>query len=615
MPEPDASSQTPAQAAGGRSPACPLAEHIGFGERSFWPDALVLGGSLFVLLWGLGSYGLYEPHEGHFAGVGREMLLSGDWVTPHLNGSPYLNKPPLVYWCIALSQWAFGINEFGARLPGALFGWLGVVVAWWWGRQLWGPAAGRLAAGFLTVSAGWFIFTHQLLIDAPLATLNLAALYYLWKAAREPYARGRWLLFYLVLALAVLAKGPLSAVFCALALAGLVLITRRWSLLRQAGLWWGVPLMLLPVALWALAAERLNPGFLRHALVNEHWDRLRDMRWPRDYAVSQVGPLGYLGVAAIWCAPWTLFLPQTARFVWRHAQGGGPEGAPDERRDAFLILALGVLGPVLIFLPLPSRLIYYCLPAAPPLALLAAGWWLAEDEARRRRAASSTTLLVCGALAFSAGFWAVPLLREAPELRAAPETLAVLPRVAWSVGAGLFLAGVFMWQRRPRAAAAYLCALAAVGFLFITQGLVRFQDVRSSKNLAPPLDSRLGPDALWVAEGSYELGASAGIAYYLGADERGLARTVRVMTDDPRRPQPRFGSAQQAYAMDSSELQALWSGRRPVLFVTDPMRRDWESRAEAPYLPAGAGRPVATCGFRRVYANAAARQRLANGRP
>src|SRR4051812_47718142 len=90
--------------------ACTMPRRIGFARITFW-DGLVLGGILAALLYGIGDYGLYEPHEGHFAGVAREMVLTGDWVTPRLDGAPYLNKPPLFYWLILLSYAAFGINE------------------------------------------------------------------------------------------------------------------------------------------------------------------------------------------------------------------------------------------------------------------------------------------------------------------------------------------------------------------------------------------------------------------------------------------------------------------------------------------------------------------------
>lgn len=145
-------------------------------KRPSWLDIVTLSAALVVLTFGLGEYGLYEPHEGHFAGVAREMVLRGDWITPTLNGAPYLNKPPLLYWLGAVSIQLFGLSEFAARLPLAVSGWLGVVVAWKWARELWGLGAGRVVALMLSVTMGWFIFTHQLLIDALLSTLILATL-------------------------------------------------------------------------------------------------------------------------------------------------------------------------------------------------------------------------------------------------------------------------------------------------------------------------------------------------------------------------------------------------------------------------------------------------------
>jgi hypothetical protein len=111
-------------------------------------------------------------------------------------------------------------------------------------------------------------------------------------------------------------------------------------------------------------------------------------------------------------------------------------------------------------------------------------------------------------------------------------------------------------------------------------------------------------------EGSHELGASAGTAYYLGVDGAGKPRTVRVMIDDRRRPQPEFPGAIRAYGMKRTERQLLWDSDRPAVFVTDLMRRDFVSEEQRPFLPEGAGEPIAHCGFRRLYANAAARARL-----
>src|SRR6185436_864896 len=135
-------------------------------QRPTWLDALLFVAAFAAMFFNLGTYGLFEPHEAHFAGVGREMVTRGDWVTPHLNGAPYLNKPPLLYWMVATSYSIFGINTWAARLPLALIGWCGVLLVWQWARQLFGSQAGRCAAIMLAVCAGWYLFCHQLMIDA-----------------------------------------------------------------------------------------------------------------------------------------------------------------------------------------------------------------------------------------------------------------------------------------------------------------------------------------------------------------------------------------------------------------------------------------------------------------
>jgi len=597
-------------------------EEVGLRPNSVWPDILVLAACLVTLCWGIGKYGLYEPHEGHFAGVSREMVLSGDWLTPHLNGSPYLNKPPLLYWSLALSQTIFGINEWAARFPLALYGWLGALVAWAFGREVFGRASGRLAAGVLTTSAGWFLFTHQLLIDALLSSLQLAAVYGFWRATREPERRRHWLCFYGAISLALMAKGPVGLLFPGAAALGYLIVRWRWDLLRHARLWWGIPLALAPVVIWGLLVESRNPGFLHHIIVNEHINRVGDARWPRDYSGVQVGPLAYLGTAAVWCAPWTLFIVQIACKSWHWAMHRDwasllEEGVPVlqakaqavRRGDAVLLLAFAALGPVVLFLPMPSRLVYYCLPAVPPFAVLAAGWWIQAGLSRVARTVAAGLLVSVGAAIFSAGFWVVPVIDEIPDLAAAPDTLRYVPYMAWSFGCGLMLSALFLWQGRPRAAGFWACVLCAVAWVFATDGFAGYQDVRSSKRLVERLDPRLGTDATWISEGSNELGVPGAIAYYLGRDEFGRARTVFVMDDDERRPQARFADGlPRQWAMKRDGLDAYWESPHPVVFVTDPMRRDWKD--DEPWLPEDPGNPVFTCGFRRVYANRAAHERM-----
>ncbi|MCW8133269.1 MAG: glycosyltransferase family 39 protein, partial [Planctomycetota bacterium] len=549
-----------------------------------------------------------------------------------LNGSPYLNKPPLMYWSIALAMQLFGICEFAARLPGALYAWFGVIVAWHWASRLWGRQAGRLAAGMLTVSVGWFLFAHQAMIDAQLSFFVFWSMYLLWRCTQEPHRGIRWLALYLVLALALFAKGPVGMLFTLIAGLGLVIARKRYRLIWQSRFHWGLVVMVAPLLLWTPLVEQRVPGFLEHFMKNEVWYRILNKRWPPDYTVSQVGVLGYLGVTAVWCAPWTLFLPQTARFAWLSAFAPGDADDPEvqARRDGVLLLILGVLGPTLVFLPMASRLIYYSLPAVPCFAVLSAGWWLSDEARADRRSKDwlvpALTLLAAGTAAFSAGFWVLGVVSQIPEIAVSPEVQGMMPPMAWWFGGAMLAASFFLFAKRPRAAAAWMILLMTWAWMDAGEGFMKFEDVRSSRNLVQELAPQLGPDCQWVAEGSNELGASAGIAFYLGADASGHPRTVRVLDDDRRRPQPSFGEAPRDWAITLPQLRSLWQSPRPAVFVTDPMRRDFAAPVHEPLYYERAneagqvliernlpmlGEPLPKqWGFRRVYLNPAARARL-----
>src|SRR5256885_15405824 len=113
----------------------------------------------FSLLWfcNLGYRPLVKPDEGRYAEISREMVASGDWVTPRLNGYKYFEKPALQYWATAAAYEVFGVNEASARLWTALTGFLGVLLVFFTGRRLFGPAAGLYAAA-VTASAFLYAF-------------------------------------------------------------------------------------------------------------------------------------------------------------------------------------------------------------------------------------------------------------------------------------------------------------------------------------------------------------------------------------------------------------------------------------------------------------------------
>src|SRR5207344_999778 len=104
--------------------------------------------AIIAILWfvNLDSRRLVHPDEGRYAEIAREMVASGDWVTPRLNGLKYFEKPPLQYWITALAYRAFGVHEWTARLWPALAGLVTVAAAGVTGTILGGPALGAFAA-------------------------------------------------------------------------------------------------------------------------------------------------------------------------------------------------------------------------------------------------------------------------------------------------------------------------------------------------------------------------------------------------------------------------------------------------------------------------------------
>ncbi len=601
-----------------------------------WTDVATLALTLLVLTFGLSTYAFYEPHEGHFGGVAREMLLRGDWVTPSLNGAPYLNKPPLLYWLSATSTAVFGFNEYAARLPLALSGWLGTVVAWKWARELWGPRAGRVAALMLCVSVGWFLFTHQLLIDVLLSTLLLASGYCLWRLAWEPRCWRYFLALYLLLGLSLLAKGPFGVVFPVLGGLGLSLSRRSCELLKQLRLAWGA-LVSLAVALpWVVAVERANPGFLDYFLLNENLKRVADLRWPPDYAVSKVSALGYLAVAAVWCVPWTLLLPQVAVSAWQDWRQGcnSPHREDQRRSEGILLLAIAAIAPIVLFLPLSSRLVYYSLPTLPPFVLLCAGWWSRYQKPGKRwgQPVAAVGFGLLGLSSGSAVFWAPALIQQLPELAATPTASAIVTPIALALMLGCLSGSGLLLVKRSRLALVGLLLGLMATWANVTHGLVVIEDIRSAKTLIEQVNPRLGLTTLWTFEGSRELGAAGAMSYYLDrVGNHRLAQLPSALTADPELPGwahgkagtvyrtvlvlsdsglsrilPQFPGPPPQYRLSRSQLQAHWDSERPVVFVTDFLRPSQESLTLN--LPRSAGEPLLVVGPRQLYGNAAARE-------
>ncbi len=634
-------------------------------KNFYWIDISILLLSLIVALLGIGSYGLYEPHEGHFAMVGQEMIWRNDWITPHLNGSPYLNKPPLLYWLIAIATRIFGSSEFAARLPMGIAGWLGIVIAWKWSRELWGINSSRIAALMLSVTLGWFIFTHQILIDVLLGTLLISSNYFLWRSLYQPQARCHWWGAYISLALCVLTKGLIGVVIPLLGVLTLVVVRQDGKIISRIRLYQGLLLILAIILPWFIAMEQANPGFWHYFVVNEHIDRLFDRRFPPDYEVSKISAVGYLAITACWCFPWILFLPSVIKSTWQEWQRGFLSTASlldRKNSDGILLLAAAAILPVILFLPLSSRLIYYSIPAIPPYIILCAGWWGKYHHSSCAVKTQSTiinypisnaiqpspsgtlckssiqlmsysipakTIDLYGviALLLGIGFYSLmailPLIVNfLPTVLQTPEITRLIAGVAIALGTGWLASAIGIFKRSSLAWLPLFVVL-TITYLATIRGFSLYQDVRSSKTLVNQANTCLSMDTLWTFEGSREIGAAGGISYYLNQTSShptslnissppiatdNTYRTVMILSDGgENRLPPEFPGTSPQYLITQPELQLYWNSDRPVAFLTDFLRHPQDSKDPLSLnLPAGATEPYLTVGQRRLYLNQAA---------
>jgi len=317
----------------------------------------------------LGSRPLSVPDEGRYAEIPREMVATGDWLTPRLNGVKYFEKPPLVYWFTALSIKLFGLSEWSIRLAPALFALLGCLSLYLTGATLFSRRAGILSAIILATSVLYYAISRTLILDMPVTALITVSLCSFLIALRQPVGWKRRALLYVFYAgcgLTMLTKGLIGIVIPGMIIFVWMLAMNQWSILRSLYLPSGSILFLLIAAPWHILVQRANPEFFNFYFIREHFQR---------YLTKVHGrfkPFWYfIPVLAGGLFPWSAFLVQGVRralpLSWkdRHLH----------RETVFLLLWAGLI--FLFFSASSSKLAPYILPVLPPLALII-GKYLAD---------------------------------------------------------------------------------------------------------------------------------------------------------------------------------------------------------------------------------------------
>jgi len=543
---------------------------------------------------------LLDPDEGLYAAIAQEMLSRGDWVIPHVNGLPYLEKPPLYFWLTALTFRLVGPTEWAVRLWSALATLGAVLLTWRIGRRLYGARAGLLAGLVLATVVGNALYVRKASADQLFVfCLTLAMYGFLRDVERPDRGRARFLWLYVGAALSVLAKGFAGLVFPVLIVGiGLLLVRRRVPRLswRDLNLARGVPVFLVIAGPWHVLAAWRSPTLFGFYVLDNHLLRFLDARRFVEDDVP-ISTLGFLIVSFLWAFPWGVFalarpaLATSAVARWRPVV------------VAWLLVIVG------LFALSRFKHEYYALPAFPALAILVGAAWASGRDIGRWLWIGLVGCSVGGLWALWVGTGLTPgqamaglaelnvyyrILRDqgVPFPFASPRPFGVLLQ---ALGLTLLLGwglATLCWARGwRRGAFVSLLAVAGVITALILQLLSVVEPHHSAKAVSQAIAAQAAPDDVIVYEGSLEY--SPGLPFYTGRRVLLVNGAVGYFSFASKLPEA------DGVFIDTRELLRLWAGPRRVFLVV--RRPPGQSVVAA--LPATSVRALGVYGSRWLYAN------------
>ncbi|TWB47353.1 4-amino-4-deoxy-L-arabinose transferase-like glycosyltransferase [Rhizobium sp. ERR 922] len=329
-----------------------------------WGLILLLGVRLLAMVW----VPLTDPTEARYAEIARKMVETGNWITPQFDyGVPFWAKPPLHTWLSAAGIAAFGATPFAARL-GILAATIATLaILWRWGCTL--IDRGTMAVAILvTASSGLFFVSAAFVETDMVLTLGVTASMAGFYAGLEGRRHWGWL-FFLGLAIGLLAKGPVAIVLSCTPILIWMMWRGDWKDLGRLPWAGGVAACAVLVIPWYVLAEMATPGFLRYFIVGEHIQRFLQPGWTGDlYGAGRERPRGTIWLFwVVATLPWSPLLPV---LLWRQRKIGMPKGD-----ELCLYLLLFALTPLVFFTAAANILLAYVLPGVPAAAMLAVILW------------------------------------------------------------------------------------------------------------------------------------------------------------------------------------------------------------------------------------------------
>jgi 4-amino-4-deoxy-L-arabinose transferase-like glycosyltransferase len=535
-----------------------------------------------------------DPDEGLYATIALEMARDGDWVMPHANGLPYLEKPPLYFWLTALTFRLLGPSEWATRLWSALPLLGTVLLTWRIGRRLYGDSAGLLAGIAMATMVGNALYVRKASADQLFVfCLTLAIYGFLRDAERSDRGSRRFLLFYLGVALSVLAKGFIGVLAPLIVALAMALVRRLpW---RDVNLARGAALVALVAGPWHVLAAWRSPTLFGVYVLDAHLLRFFNARRYVEADVP-ISTLGFLAASFVWAFPWSAF--SLAR--------PGPARMPGAHWRPVIVLWL--VSVVSAFALSRFKHEYYALPAFPALAVLVGAAWAGGRDLGRWLAIGlvGCAAVGVGALWIGAAPTAGQVLNGLAELNAYYRILrdqgvplpfepgqfgVLLQALGWVLLAGWLVAAVCWARGLRRTAFASLIGVAGAITLLIFRLLDVVEPHHSVKEVARVINAQAAPADLLVLEGS--LSYAGALPFYTRRRVLLVNGAVDYYSITARLPEAR------RVFIDTGDLQKLWVGPRRVFLVA---HRPFDSALIA-VLPSVNVHDLGEHGGSRLYSN------------
>ena len=510
----------------------------------------------------LGKLPLLDPHEGRYAEISREMLERGDFITPSLNYAPYLHDPPFLYWINAISMKIFGVSDFAARFPAALFGLLTVLATFMIARCIYDRRTALLSAAIMSTSTGFVLQTRSVPAEMTLTFLLTAAMG-TFVIAINRYDRSRkggglWFLFYMFCALTTLTSGLVGVIFPAGTIFLFLLLTRRWELITKMRCGLGLMLFLIITAPWFVAVVMENAEPVRFSPAWELLKQIFSTANASDKSLWLIIP-----ALAIIMLPWSFHIPAAVAKAWR-------EQTREVARPTLWLLMWIFVG-LLLYSRIDSGPLISVLPLIPPLSILVAGRIKGELE-RRRLGLKSTiqmtgiTLIILGCAALGYPWLSLKLIR--PELSPdgtgppffLPEYATDIPMVpCFIIGALLLIEGVVALTnagRKPgRALIAFIVCSFLIGIIIPRTVTPVIAQAESTRELALKAASLAGENTSFVTVGTMD-----SVSWY-AKRQVSIAEEIKDLSS---------GTQETVHPLrlpDGKTFLELWRGKKPVLVI------------------------------------------------